>query len=714
MFSDSWHRVAPEKVRLSPAVEVNKQICRGQCWYVLRDPLNNEFYRITEAAYAFAGRLRGDRTVDEIWRECLALRPEEAPGQEEVIQLLSQLYKANLIQSHLAPDSRQLFERNRKARSRKVRGQMLNFLFLNIPLFDPNRLLDFFRPFARWVINPLGLLVWLGVVGTGLWTALGHLDRLADQSSGVLAPHNLFYLYLCTVFIKLLHELGHAVLCKHFGGEVHTFGVMLMLLTPLPYVDATASWSFRKRWKRVAVGAAGMAVEFFVASLALLVWVSTKDPLVGRLAYNVMFIASVSTVIFNANPLLRFDGYYIFSDLFDLPNLYQRATQQLQYLAERHLLGVKTSHSPAEGWRETFWLTTYGVAAFCYRVILLGFITYHVAQSFFGIGMAVAAFCVGLYFVVPLVKFFRYLASSGRLDRVRTRAVMVTVMGLAILLGTVGMVPVPRHFRASGVLEAGQETAVHAKAGGYVEEILVPTTKRVAAGTPLLRLVNAELDQDIESARSRLGQIGTQIEEARQNGFGTIMGPLQQQAEVGRMYLRELLQQREALTVRAPMAGIWTAPRSHEMQGTWAPRGMELGRIIDPASFVFLSIVPQNDAAHLFNGAIRHSEVRLQGQVGTVLMVREQTVVPGGQEELPTAALGWLAGGDIPLKKGDQTGTKAAENFYVVRSRFDPPAAGVVLLGSLTGQIRFDLAPETLLRQWLRMTRQLFLGKGAS
>ena len=218
----------------------------------------------------------------------------------------------------------------------------------------------------------------------------------------------------------------------------------------------------------------------------------------------------------------------------------------------------------------------------------------------------------------------------------------------------------------------------------------------------------------VRGARDTLGRMGASHEIVRgdMRHLALASGPFDVALEIAGS--TGLLQQREDLTVRAPMAGIWTAPRSHEMQGTWAPRGMELGRIIDPASFVFLSIVPQNDAAHLFNGAIRHSEVRLQGQVGTVLVIRNQTVVPGGQEELPTAALGWMAGGDIQLKKGDQTGTKAAENFYVVRSSFDPPAAGVVLLGSLTGQIRFDLAPETLLRQWLRMTRQLFLGKGAS
>lgn len=711
MFSDSWHRVAPERVRLNPAVEVTKQVFRGQRWYLLRDPLNNEFYRVSPAAYSFVGRLRGNRTVDEVWRDCLALHPDDAPGQEEAIQVLSQLHRANLLQSQLAPDSRQLFERQRKTKSRKARGQMVNFLFLNIPLFDPNQFLDLIRPMMRLFLNPLGFMVWLGVVGAGIWTATGHLDALADESAGVLAPTNLFYLYLCTIFIKVIHEFGHAVMCKHFGGEVHTAGVMLMLMTPLPYVDATSSWSFRKRWKRVAVDAAGMGSEFFVASLALFVWLSTSDPLISRLAYNVIFIASVSTVLFNANPLLRFDGYYLFSDLFDLPNLYQRATRQLKHLSERYLLGVRASFSPADSDVEAFWLTVYGVSAFIYRILLLVFITYHVAQGFLGLGLAIAGFCVVLYFIAPLVKFVKYLITSNSLDRVRPRALAVTGFLITSLVVIVGLIPLPRSFRAAGMLKAEREEVVYGNASGFVDEVLVPTTRVVEKGTPLIRLVNPELDQDIESAQSRLEQMGIQIEEARQSGFSTIVGPLIQQAEAGRLFLNELAAQRDDLLILSPIAGIWSSPRSRELVGTWSPRGTEVGRVIDPAEFIFLSAVPQKESGNLFNGQIVKSEVRLEGQADRSLKVVEQTVVPGGQEELPTAALGWLAGGQIQLKQGDQTGTKAAENFYLVRSRLTSDNKDVTLLPSLTGQIRFSLPPEPLKDQWMRMARQLFQGR---
>lgn len=713
MFSDSWHRVAPERVRLNPAVEVTKQIFRGQPWYLLRDPLNNEFYRISPPAYAFVGRLKGNRTVDEVWQECLALMPDDAPGQEEVVQVLSQLHRANLLHSTLAPDSRQLFENQRKAKGRKARGQALNFLFLNIPLFDPDRFLTILRPFFRPFLSPFGFLIWLGIVGTAIWTAIGHFEALSDQSSGVLAPKNLIYLYACTVFIKLIHELGHGIVCKHFGGEVRTAGVMLMLLTPLPYVDATSSWGFRRRWQRIAVDAAGMGAEFLIASVALYLWLTTSDPLVNRLAYNVMFIASVSTVLFNANPLLRFDGYYIFSDLFDLPNLYQRATRHLKFLAERYLYGIRKAFSPAHDRGEEFWLTVYGIAAFVYRVLLLVFITYHVAQGFLGLGVAIAAFCVVLYFLTPIGKLIRYLVSSERLERNRRRAISVTGLLLFLVLGVISFVPLPRSFRASGVLKPEVESVVYAQTGGVVAEIFVESPQEVSAGDPLLRLESPELEQDIVSATSRLDQLSTQIEEARQNQYGTIVGSLIEQAKAGRMAMEELHRQREDLTITAPISGVWTAPRTSELLGVWSPRGTELGRIVDFSAYTFVSAVPQRDSGNLFNGEIRSSEVRLVQDASRSFPVTAQTVAPGGQEKLPTAALGWLAGGEIQTKEGDKSGMTSAEDFYLVRSSLELPEAMDRPIGAVTGQIRFSLPPEPLYAQWGRSLRQLFQREGA-
>src|SRR6185436_472633 len=268
-------------------------------------------------------------------------------------------------------------------------------------------------------------------------------DAVKQQSQGVLAPGNLPLLYLGMIIIKTVHEFGHAYFCRKFGGEVHVMGVLLMIFTPVPYVDATSSWSFRSRGKRMLVGAAGMIVELFFAAILTFVWAKTGQGTLHSLAYNMMFIASVTTVVFNANPLLRFDGYYILSDLLEIPNLSQRANQQLRHLAERWLFGVRKSTSPAQTRREKGWLTVFGLTSGVYRVIVFGGILLVVADHFFLIGILMAAVCFVAWITVPIGRFVHYLASSPKLERVRFRAVAVSIALAVLIVGVLQFVALP-------------------------------------------------------------------------------------------------------------------------------------------------------------------------------------------------------------------------------------------------------------------------------
>jgi putative peptide zinc metalloprotease protein len=287
-----------------------------------------------------------------------------------VIQLLGQLHQASLLQSDLAPDSRQLFERLRRHQQAQVRGALSSVLFLRIPLWDPDRFLRSLLALARPVFSWLGVVVWAAVVLLAAKTAIDHRDALFDRGQEVLAPGNLALLFGAFFLTKLLHEFGHAFACRVFGGEVHQMGIMLLVFSPVPYVDATASWSFRERWRRVWVGAAGMYVELFIAALAVFVWANTGGGLLNSLAYNVIFVASVSTLLFNLNPLLRFDGYYILSDLADTPNLHQRSRTQMFSWAEQVLFGLPDPPRPAATRREAAFLGLFGIASGLYRIFV--------------------------------------------------------------------------------------------------------------------------------------------------------------------------------------------------------------------------------------------------------------------------------------------------------------------------------------------------------
>jgi putative peptide zinc metalloprotease protein len=245
MFSEHWYRVQNQRVALRPGVRTRRQIYRGEVWRVLYDPFSHQFFRLRPAAYEFVARLNPRQTVEEVWKSCLEQMPDEAPGQGEVIQLLAQLYLSNLLQLDLPPDAQQFFERYRKRKTKERMSYLSYIMFARFPLFDPDDILNKLKPYAKMLFSKIGVMVWLVVVGLAIKTAVDNAGALMDQSQGVLAPSNLFLLYSGLIFIKALHEFGHGMACKVYGGEVHTMGIMLMIFTPIPYVDATASWAFR-------------------------------------------------------------------------------------------------------------------------------------------------------------------------------------------------------------------------------------------------------------------------------------------------------------------------------------------------------------------------------------------------------------------------------------------------------------------------------------
>ena len=703
-FSESWYRVANQRICLRPGVITRRQNYRGERWIVLENPFSNQFFRIRPEAFEFVARLRPDRTVEQVWQECLDRYPDHAPGQEAVIQLLSQLYFSNLLQYDTAADASQLFERYKKRRQREVGSQFLNVMFMRFPLLDPDRFLVKTLPVVGKLISPLGALIWMLVVGFGLKNVIDNWPALKDQTQGVLSPANLPLLYLAMIFVKTFHEFGHAYFCRKWGGEVHVMGIMLMIFTPVPYVDATASWGFRSHGRRALVGAAGMIVEIFLAAIAGFVWARTGPGVLHSISHNIMFVASVSTLIFNLNPLLRFDGYYILSDLLQVPNLHQRASEQLRYLAERYLFGV-TKVRPASSKPSGQWgLASFGIASGIYRIFVFGGILLAVADRFLIIGIVMAVVCLISWVTVPIIKLCKYLSGSPRLERVRWRAIGVTAGLALVLLILLQVIPFPNHFRASGVVRATERTEMMTEVAGSVAEISTPAGSRVTKGQALLRLTNLELELELAQTRARAEEVEARLLKAMKDDSADLKPLMETKASVDAR-LAKVKDDVSKLTVRARHDGVWIAPGIEEYVGRWLTRGSNLGLLVNPESFQFVATVLQEDADALFGKQLPGAEVRLKQDAGTSLYVKEWRVIPGEQRMLPSPALGWRAGGDVPVEVNDEHGNKSVEPFFKVVS--DLPVSGEPLWDGSSGKIRFNLQSEPLLSRWGRRLWQV-------
>ena len=690
---------------LRPTVRTRKQWYRGECWYVLHDPFSNNFFRIRSQGYQFLSRLRPDKSVEQVWEECMVLDADGTPGQVEVIQLLTQLYLSNLLYSKNPADSAELFKRYNRRRQRETRSKLMSVLFLRIPVFDPDNLLKAIIPFIRPLMGPIGAVIWFLVVATGAKLIIDNMEDFLLHSEGLLAPDNLVLLYLGVLLVKVLHEAGHAIVCRYFGGEVHVMGFMLLIFSPLPYVDATSSWTFRSRWKRAFVGAAGMIVEIFIAAVMVFIWVNSGQGIIHSLAYNIIFIASISTVLFNINPLLRFDGYYILSDLIDVPNLHTRSRNQLIYLFEHYFFGSRDARGDARTLPGAVGLVLFGFASYIYRILIMLGIIFLVVEKFFILGLLLAGSLLITSLVMPPFRLIKYLATSSRLARIRARAWMVSLTGLSALVLLLMVLPAPDRFRAPGIIEAEHYQRVVNDSPGYLVKIMVPDGSMVHEGTALLLLSDRELEMDIQLLQARWRQLLAVEQKASITQIADLL-PIRERKKNLAAKLKDLARRRKALIVRASQRGKWIAPLLAERVGVWLPRGSEVGMVINDSSFTFRVVVPQVEASRLFNDGVEKGEVRINGQTHINISVTTDNISPVQQETLPSAALGWLGGGDIAVSGRDQTGLKTIEPFFQISLPLHWVENSRLYHGQ-SGQLRLTLGSTPLMSQWIRSFRQL-------
>ncbi len=704
LLSDSWYQVADARVSLLGTVRVQQQRYRGRPWVMLEDEYSHRFFRVTPAAYKFLRSLTPDLTVDQNWRAWATSEPDDVPGQDEVVRLLSQLHVASLLYFREQPRSEAIFQRAQTQRSRELLGKWLSFLFVRIPLVSPNRWLDRIHTLVRLMTGRAAAAVWLAVVLLGAAAAIEHSGALAQAGQGLLSLSNLPWLYAALTLVKVLHELAHAFVCKRYGGQVPSFGLMLLVFAPLPYVDASASWALRSKWQRAYVGAAGMLAELFMAAVGALVWANTGEGLVNSLAFNVMVVGSVSSLLINGNPQLRFDACYILSDIAELPNLYQKAQAQWLHYGNRWLLGATDSVEPAADTGERAWFIGYGALAFLYRLLVTATILLFVADQSIALGVVLLITTAIVMLGMPLLKLWRHLTSAalrrGR-GQGRSRAVAGVVLTASALYGVLVLLPLPYALRLPGVLEAHRSEQVWARSAGTLAELAVEHGQQLRSGDLIARLENADLQHALQATRLQLVETQAIHRHALLRAPSEV-APLQSRIDALHNRLRELGVLNDQLSVRASQDGEWVAPALHERRGTWVERGLPLGELIDRSRLRFSAVLPQSQAAELFAqrdeqqpGA--QGQFRLGSDRATSINVARLRLVPFQRQRLVSPVLGFSGGGEVAVRADDSSGTLASEPFFEIHAEpTDAALQGIVAYHGLSGVLRVPVAPRPL------------------
>ncbi|MEZ5657480.1 MAG: biotin/lipoyl-binding protein [Burkholderiaceae bacterium] len=694
--SRHWYRVRALRPVWRDGLQVSRQSQRdGQTQVIGFEDLNRRL-RLNESAWSVVGRCDGKTSLDEIWRTLSARDPALLPPQDDLIHLIGKLVGDGFLICGDWPDLRAVAQADDDSR-RRDRSQRFNPLAPRISLGSPAALLERLSGLGEMLFSRAGALAFALLMMIALLTLAGERQALTlaiTQSAG--SPGFWWLTIACYVGVKAIHELAHGLAVRRFGAQVHEAGIALLMGMPAPYVDASAADGFASRGERALVSAAGILAELGLAALALLAWSALAPGLARELCLSVMLIGGVSTVMFNGNPLVRLDGYYLLTDLAALPALGERSRAHWLAFWRRHLLAVPTS-SPEPGRGERAWLWLYAPAAWIYRATLMFWVSGWIGgySRVAGLGIAIAALIWLL--VMPIIHLIRAPASDGHPLHLRLRAWgRLGVAALAVLL--VAMLPMPDRVWAPAMVWWPESGRVRIADEGFVRSVLVRDGQSVRAGDPLLLLEDPELDAEIKRWQAVLaGRADTWFAHLEQRGQ-EVAGARERIHQAERE-LAHLSARRQRLTVRAPGDG--------QVQLTAAPSDL-LDRFLRTGSLVAVvgeatnttikALIDQPTLARLRLQESDATEVAVATDDGRLLRSRLQPGTPAAVRTLPDNGFARALGGDIDADRDPESAQwRPRRPAYPLTVSLGSPIAQPA---GTRVKLRIDLGHRPLIAQW--------------
>ena len=721
LLSEHWYAVRFLRPRLREGVQPLHRWLRGRAWILLLDPVTQRFHRMTPAVWRVLQLLDGRRTLDEVWAAACAVPAQAAAGdpransgspvvisQHELVQLMASLYANDLLQTQVSPDAGEVFERFQKQSRARFKQNWLNPLSIRLPLLHPDAWFERRAPLARWLFTWAVLALWLALVLPAAALAWQHWGRLTDNlSDRVLAASNVLLLWFIYPLVKAVHETAHGLAVKAFGGSVREIGLMLVALTPVPYVDATSSYGFPSKWARALVAAAGIMAELALGAVAVYVWLSAEPGLVTAVAFNVILIAGVSTLLVNGNPLMRYDGYFVLCDLLEVPNLAQRSTEYCTYLLDRYGFGARDARPPQQADGERLLMLFYGLVSPVYRLMITFGLIWFVASEYLFVGAVMAVMAAWSALVMPLWKGWKHLIKGNTLARRREQAMRRTALVLTLLALFIGLVPLPFNSVHQAVVWVPDEAIVRAVAAGHVRRAAVQPGQQVVAGDLLLTLDNPALIAEAGVAAAGLAQAQAQLRKAEVDSPARVEAL---RAELGSRSakLADVNSRVTGLDVRAAGAGRWAPRAETDLSGRHVKRGEVLGFVVSGPSATVRTAITQEDR-DLVQSRVTAVEVRLAHALDRPVGARLMRQVPGGEFELVSPALGTSGGGEIAVDPGRPGGLHTLRRVFDVEVRMDR-ASPTAVFGD-RAYVRFDLGSAPLGWQWFLRLRQVFLAQ---
>ena len=667
-------------LQLNREASVLPQHYGKEAFFQIEIPATSKFVRLGYREYVFVSLLDGATTLAGALAESSQVLQQDALSEHEAKQLIDNLLEQGVVRFAGKLERPDVEPEPRHEDNSQLHWlQKINPFWMKFPLTsllkNPNQILDTILPTVAWCFHPAGLAAMLILIITGVLTAFTYSDELVKSSQGLLVFENWIALILTWVVLKIIHELAHALCCRYHGGQVPESGIVLILFAPMAYVDVTSSWKFRERWKRMAVAAAGMFAELCIASLALLIWLQSDSPEIRHQLMNVMVTASVSTLLFNANPLMRFDGYFLLSDAIKLPNLYESGMNSVKQMSQRLFYGNASGPANVEIRDRSWTVITYGIFALAWKLLICFSLTLAASVMFGGWGILLAVVGLISWIGIPVfnaAKDFVRRFHSRRHQSVRASGVALAFSSLfaGIWFGLPN--PFPSHVPC--VVDYKNSAKVRANASGFVCEINVQAGQEVKRGDELLRLENRELASRILEAKSELALHRMHERISINEGQMASAQMALEDQESSKTKLKQLLEEQNELTIRAPNDGTVIAADIESLLGTYVQTGDVL-------------LVVGNDQLKevVFSIATRDGESLPSWQGDSIPLKigtrkRDDAVIgridPRASDRLPHPGLGAQNGGPLAVNQATDDGEmRLAKPRFLAHAQFDEHSA---------------------------------------
>ena len=704
LLSPQWYRVANLRPAMRRHVEVHRQQFATRVRYLLQDRVSGKYHQFGEDAWELICRFDGSRSVHEAWSEASEALGDRLPSQGETVRLIGQLLRADLIDCDDKRLAESLDDRRLRASARRRLLKLVSPLSIRIPLLDPDRFLERTLPLVAPLFGRAGLIGWCLLVTLGLVLASIKLPLLAASlSDRLLSLENMLLVALLYPLIKLVHEFGHAYAIKRWGGEVHDLGIMLLVFLPIPYVDASAARAFPDRGRRIVVAAVGVMVELALASLAMVLWSVAEPGLLRSLAFQVVLVAGLSSLLFNGNPFMRYDAYYVLAEIMNEPALGRKSGRRFMELARHLLVGAHAETEFAEySETERRLLAGYAVVSFLYRTAVMLLIAVALVHSLPFIGVLLALSVVAAAVIWPAFGFLRELRQASAVQSTHRRGRWLTGW-LALVVAALFLLPLPLSTTVQGIIVPPEESQVRAGSEGFVVREAISPATLVMAGQTVLELEDDEARARLRLAQGRLAETQARIGAAVRTPLeGEV---LRQEIDYLEQQVEEARARIDGLRVTAPMAGHWLPARKDSYAGQFFKRGELLGHVADLRSLRLLAVVNEQHIQLVRDSSVHIAVLGGNGRdadhPATILRL-----MPTATHQLPHIALTTEGGGTIARNPEAGERIEAIQRYFWVE--LDASRIPDACL-DCRAYVRFEHPPEPLAFRVGRWIRRQFM-----